>query len=219
MKKVFLGLAALVFAAQSASAGMLALEAGPNAIEGVNVAKSAVATLEGRSVALEAVGAGLRVKKVLFVPIKVYVAEMFVTKVADFIRDQSATVALDSTDRMNAMAIRLQFVRDTTVDQLVEGFEKGLSANGASMADPTVKALLDALRAGGEVREGQSITLMVERNADASETVTFETPKGEVKSLPAAKGIARLVVSLYLGKATDSGVENLKKDIINGNGL
>ena len=97
-------------------AAVLVTEAGDKKIETVTLAKSGIASIEGQSIPLGTLGAGLRNKKVLFVNVKVYVAELFASEQSKFIRTEAE--ALKSLDSSRTIAVRLNFLRSVAADKV-----------------------------------------------------------------------------------------------------
>jgi hypothetical protein len=188
-------------------AAILETQPGDKALEGVKLAKSA--KFSGK--ALEQVGAGLRFKKVVFVKAKVYVGELFLDKPADFVRTSEG--ALASLDKSNALAMQLNFLRDVDAKDVQGAFQDALKENGVNVEDAAVKKFLEAVKAGGGAKEGKTLVVAAERKG-GKEIVTYEDSAGKAEAIEGGPGFIRQIFSLWLGKATDSGVENLQAGIL-----
>lgn len=217
MKKAVLGLAILV-ASQPAFAGVLNLEAGAKAIEGVNIAKAATATVDGRSYPLTAVGGGLRKKKFGgIIPVKVYVGQLLVSAPSTFNRSEDG--ALNSLAEMSALAMQLNLLMSVDGKKIQDGFKDALAANNVDANTPVMQTLLNAVVSDEKIVEGGTVTFVGEKLADGSEAVTYENSKGQATTVTGGAGFIKSVFSMWFGTPADSGVGQLKKDILGGNGL
>lgn len=190
-----------------APAAILETTVGDKALEGVKLAKSA--KFHGK--ALEPVGAGLRFKKVAFIKAKVYVGELFLDKPADFVRTTDG--ALASLDKSSASAMQLTFLRDVDAEDVQGAFEDALKENGVNVEDAAMKKFLGAVKAAGGAKDGKTLVVAAERKG-GKEFVTYEDSAGKAETIEGGPGFIRQVFSLWLGKATDSGVENLQQGLL-----
>lgn len=190
-----------------ASAAILEVAPSEKVLEGVKLAKSA--KFQGKT--LEQVGAGLRFKKVVFVKAKVYVGELFLDKPADFVRTTEG--ALASLDKSTILAMQLNFLRDVDAKDVQGAFQDALKENGVNVEDAAVKKFLEAVKAGGGAKEGKTLVVAAERKG-GKEIVTYEDSAGKAEAIEGGPGFIRQIFSLWLGKATDSGVENLQEGIL-----
>lgn len=212
MKKSVLAALSVLFAAQLAMADVLTLEAGPNSIENVNVSTGGTALVQTRSSKLATVGAGLRTKKVAFISVKVYVAQLLVSDASKFIRAEHE--ALNSLDVMPAVAIRLSFLRNVEADSVKGAFADALAANSVNVSEPAVAAFLNAVSAGGEASEGKSLTIVGEKLANGIEAITYENTQGASVTIQGGTGFVKSILSIWLGNPSDNGVANLKRSLI-----
>lgn len=189
------------------SAATLETQPGDKALEGVKLAKSA--KFSGK--ALEAVGAGFRFKKVVFVKAKVYVGELFLDKPADFVRTTEG--ALASLDKSSALAMQLTFLRNVEAKDVQGAFQDALKENGVNVEEPAMKKFLEAVKAGGGAMDGKTLVVAAERKG-GKEIVTYEDSAGKAEAIEGGAGFIRQIFSLWLGKPTDSGVENLQEGIL-----
>lgn len=202
---VCLGLYAPAYAALLTTEGLGAK------LEKLNLPTSASATVDSETVKLVAVGEGLRTKKVVFVNVKVYVGQLFVSDIAHFKRDEAA--ALDSLKEQKAVAIQLHFLRDVDSNNVQKSFREALTANGIDTNEASVKQFLDSVTNGGEAKEGKTLTILGFKGKD-SETISYETTGGTISQIKGEPGFVGKIFSIWLGKPSDSGVAELKKSIL-----
>jgi len=215
MRKISVALGALLFClAGGASAAVLASTPGAREVEGVKIAEAAKASVGDRTHSLKLVGAGLRFKKVAFIKAKVYVGELFADAPEKV--SKSAGEVLGSLDGQKAVAVRMTFLRDVDGEKVSGGFKDGLEENKVSLSDPAVRMFLEAVKLGGEAKEKTSLTVLGEKLAGGKEAVTYEGSSGKVVTVTGEPGLVRNVFSIWLGKMSDSGLENLKSEILGG---
>ncbi|MEK2643900.1 chalcone isomerase family protein [Bdellovibrio sp. BCCA] len=202
----------LALSVSSAHASVLKMEKGPRSIEGVNISKSAVATIEKTETQLGTVGAGLRWKKVLFSKVKVYVAELLVSSPQRFVKKGSE--ALKSLDDSDVVAIRMTFLRTVEADKVQTSFRDALSANKVDTTTPSIKTFLGAVSKGGDAASGGHLTILVKKHSDGSETLIYEDTAGKQTVLVGERGMTQKIFSIWLGIPADDGVASLKNDLL-----
>lgn len=213
--KKFVLAAAAALSVISAQAGVLQLQGNQGNIEGVDISASAKATVDGRQNDLTTVGAGLRNKKVAIMKVKVYVGQLLVSNAGAFVRDLDK--ALDSLDAMNAVALRMSFLRSVEVEKLLENYKLGMEANGLNVAAPDVQGFLQAVQDGGEAQGGQDVVIVGEKLADGTELVTYQNSEGKTNTVKGTAGFVKGIFSLWIGKTIEKETEELKKNLIMGN--
>ena len=206
-------LSALLMLSLSSNAALLQLEKGTRTIEGVNIAQSAQGTLDGKKIELGSVGAGLRWKKVLLMKVKVYVAQLLISSPERFVRKSAE--ALKSLEDSESVAIQLSFLRSVDADTVQSSFRDALSANKVDMQNPSIKTFLDAVRMGGDADAGASLTILVTKHSDGSESLIYEDTAGHQTRIHGDKGLSHKIFSIWLGTPSDDGVASLKNDILN----
>ncbi len=212
MKKHFLAGLSAFLVSQSVFAGVLTLNGESQRIENVAIATDASATVEGRTSTLTLAGAGLRAKKVVFINVHVYVAQLLMNDPSRFVRTDAG--ALDSVDNESTLAMQLNFVRSVGSGDVKNAFRDSLVANQADPDSESVKAFLDAVSAGGDAANGKTLVIVGEKLTDGTEVVTFENNQGQATSIHGATGFVKQIFSIWLGKTTDSGLGSLKKAIL-----
>lgn len=211
MKHLIAGLATVLLSL-NASAALLTSEGSGEKIEKVTLSSSATAQVENEAVKLTSVGAGLRAKKVVFVNVKVYVGQLFVSTPESFKKTDSE--ALTSLKEQKAVAIQLHFLRDVDADNVQKSFKEALKANNVSLDDAAVKQFLDSVSKGGEAKDGKALTILGAKLKDGSESVFYETTSGNISEIKGPAGFIEKVFAIWLGKPSDDGVASLKKSIL-----
>ncbi|MDG0818287.1 chalcone isomerase family protein [Bdellovibrio svalbardensis] len=195
-----------------ASAALLTNDGSKGKLEGVALSSGSTASVEGESIKLSHIGAGLRAKKVVFVNVKVYVGELFASSPEKF--KKSETEALGSLKDQKVIAIQLHFLRNVDADNVQKSFKEALKANNINLDDSNVKQFLDSVAQGGEAKEGKTLTILGAKLKDGSEEVIYETTSGNTSSIKGNAGFVEKVFSIWLGKSADDGVAHLKASIL-----
>lgn len=210
MKRSLLSLFVLLGLSLNAQAALVTTDKAGGTLEKVTLSKSATAELDGASQSLQAVGAGLRAKKVVFVNVKVYVGELFVSSLESFKKADPLT----SINDQKAVAIQLHFLRDVDSDNVQKSFKEALEANKVDLKDSSVQQFLESVVKGGEAKTGKALTILGFKHADGSESISYETTAGNVSQIKGSEGFVKNVFSIWLGKPSDDGVATLKKEIL-----
>lgn len=192
-----------LFLAFSASAALFTGAPGDSSVEYVQAADKGSLTL---------VGKGLRKKKVAFVNVKVYDTFVYATDPATFQR-QDADAALASLSGQKASAIQLKFLRDVDADRIVSAFRESLEANKIDVASPAIKGLLDKVRAGGEIKEGQTMTILILKG-DPEDSVIYENGKGDIAVVKGPAGLGRQILSIWFGATPEGTMQELKGNLL-----
>lgn len=203
--------ALLLSFSMSANAALLEVASSGEKLEKVSLGKAGVVQVDEQPVPLSAVGAGLRAKKVVFVNVKVYVGQLFVSDIAKY--KFSEAEALDSLQDQKAVAIQLHFLRDVDADNVQKSFKEALHANNVSTDSTEVKQFLEAVSKGGEAKEGKALTIVGSRLKDGSEAISYETTNGNITQIKGSTGFIKNIFSIWLGKPSDDGVAKLKKSL------
>ncbi len=213
MKSVSLLLSLLVWS-QLGSADVLNLTLGKENKNGIIISTGATATVNGQTVTLTTVGSGLRQKKVVIVPVNVYVAQVLVSDAARYVKTNDG--ALPSLDANQTVAMHLSFLRNVDASTINEAFQASLDVNGISQKDPDIikfKQLVDEL---GGLRDNGSLTILLSKNTDGTETLVLENKKdrSESRSHIGAPGLTHKLMSMWLGVPADSYLEALKAELL-----
>jgi hypothetical protein len=207
-------LSSLLTLASYSQASLLKTEAGDKKIESITISKSGIVTIEGKDTTLTTLGAGLRTKKVLIANVKVYVAEIFSSEATKFVRTEAE--ALNSIDLSGTSAVKLNFLRSVDAEKVQVSFRDALKANNVNLTDAGVDAFLKAVSAGGEATEGKSLIIVTQKNADGTESAYYEDTTGKSTKVSGSKGLAKSILSIWLGTPSDDGVAKLKEQILKG---
>lgn len=201
--------ALLTFSGSGSFAQILTVQNGPEKLNSVPLATGAT-TAQGTK--LTFVGAGLRAKKILLINVKVYIAQLFVADVSKL--KKSEAEALSSLTAAQPVAMQLHFLRDVDAGKVQGAFREAMEANKIDLKKPEVQKFLEAVKNGGEAKEGKTLTLLGIKNPDGTETVTYEDANGKVASVSGAAGVLRDVFSIWLGQPSDDGVARLKASLL-----
>lgn len=207
--------AAMVLVAQSSFAGILNVKKGNVVKNDVKISVSATAQVNGQAVELTTVGSGVRKREILagLGIIPAYVVEVLVSEPARF--SKKADHALESLSDIQVAALQVTALRSLTIAQLDSGFRAAFKANGIEARnDADVSAFLNALAQGGDATAFSTLTILLAKNADGSEVLTFESPKGKVSSAKGAKGFTKKIFSMILGTPVDAQVAELKAEVL-----
>ncbi|MBX3034771.1 MAG: chalcone isomerase family protein [Bdellovibrionaceae bacterium] len=156
-------------------------------------------------------GQGRRLKKVAFISVKVYDASFYVADAAAFKR--TAAEALDSTDQQKRFAMVLKFLRDVPAERVIGSFKEALTANKIDLEGPGVKEFLKTVEVGGEVKGGQTLTLIGLRDPQG-ETLLFENGQSQVATIKGTTGFLKQILSIWFGQTTESTMADLKNSLL-----
>lgn len=202
----------LVLAVSQSQAGLLKMEKGSRSIEGINISKSAVASVDGKESQLGTVGAGLRWKKVLLTKVKVYVAQLLVSSPARFIKkDHEALKSLADSD---VVALQMSFLRTVEADKVQTSFRDALAANKVDLSSSAIKTFLGAVQKGGDATAGGHLTILIKKYSDGSEALIYEDTNGKQTTIMGGRGFTEQIFSIWLGHPSDDGVAALKNDLL-----
>lgn len=212
--KLSLLLSAVVIWSGLANASVITLTNGKTEKQGVLISTGGIATLEGQAYPLTTVGSGVRFKKVFF-DVKVYVAQLLMAEESKFVRTLDG--ALGSLSQQNSFAMHLTFLREVPMDKLTSAFEEGFAANKVNMRDADIMNFMNMVRLGGAGEDGGTLSVIVIRNADGSETITYEVVRSHkpfLASIKAQAGLAGKIFSLWLGVPADDHLAKLKLELL-----
>jgi hypothetical protein len=212
MKSAIFAFAASTLLAFAAQASLLKLDAGQNRNNGVAISKGGVASIDGKNVNLTTVGSGLRSKKVLGMPIKVYVAQLLVDHPTAF--SHTDAQALASLNGSETVGFVMTFLRTVEAAKVQVSFREALDANQVNTSSSAIKTFLDAVSMGGDATSHGTLTIVTTKNADGSETLAYEDTNGKQTLIRGEKGLSQQIFSIWLGQPSDDGVQALKSSLI-----
>ena len=201
-----------VFASCSTWAALLTPEGQGQKVEQITLSTAATVNIGGENLKLTSVGGGLRAKKVVFVNVKVYVGQLYVSSPEKFVKNDAG--ALASLKDQKAVAVQLHFLRNVDAENVQKSFKEALAVNSVNVEDASVHEFLSAVVKGGEAKEGKSLTVLGAKLSDGSESISYETTSGQVTVVKGSAGFVEKVFSIWLGKPADDGVAQLKKSIL-----
>lgn len=209
--KAFL-IAASLFFAMSANAALVSPAAETVTLNNQTVTAGGTVAINGQDVALTTVMAAMRSKVTAFVIwTEVYVVQFLTDKPEAFVKSANGNEALDSlAATQDVVAVKLDFKYPVEAKLLFNAFATALKANAVDLKSEEIKTFLGNVKAGGDVPVGSSLTLLLVKNADGTETVSYENNKGEVSTVTGAAGLNKNILSMWLG-AIDKDDEGLKK--------
>jgi hypothetical protein len=202
----------LMFTTSLSFAALLTTEGQGEKIEDVTLSTAAQAGVDGAVVKLSSVGAGVRAKKVVFVNVRVYVGQLYVSSPEKFKKNDAE--ALASVKDQKAIAVQLHFLRDVDAENVQKSFKEALKVNGVSEEDANVKEFLAVVSKGKEASKGKALTILGLHHADGTESISYETTSGQVTVIKGTAGFAEKVFAIWLGKPADDGVAALKKSML-----
>ncbi len=182
-------------------------------LEGVKLSANLEQTVGGEKLIFTSVGKGLRVKKVIFVKAKVYVAELFFTNPEKFVR--SAAEVLSSLEASKGVAVKITFLRDVDGGAFVSAFRDGWKANQLSDQDPFLKTFLEKVKELGEQKKGSELVVATIQSGK-TERVFLNSSSGSNFEMEAKAEDRKKLFCLWLGKTSDSGLEDLQKELLSG---
>jgi len=158
---------------------------------------------------LKRVASGLRYKKVLFANFDVYVGQVFSKEKPS---QTSIGSMKDSLLKTLPVVLSLTFLRDVGADKLSNGFKETLEGNGVDVKQSSYHQFLDAVITAGEMKKGESYLLAI---GSEGNTVSLSAHGYEFYHLSeASPEVMNGFMSLWFGKAPDSGLESLQKDLL-----
>ena len=202
-------LASAVFA----QAALLSFEPGNLQIDGVVLNKTAtINNQDGTPSALkmDLLGAGLRSKTVLFVAAKVYVLEIFSDNKGAFARNEKAVESIATNS--NIVALKISMLRTVSAATLATSFREAIQANGY-VIDGELTNLLNLVEQSADGIQGKSVSLLMKKSGTAL-NVYYEDTNGQLKSFVGTQSIMTKILSIWLGKPADSGLQTLKTQLL-----
>lgn len=175
-------------------------------IKSATLSENAKLTFDGKTVELKRVASGLRYKKIAFITANVYAGQIF----------SNATVDKASLEALKAslmkslpFAMTLTFVRDVGAEKLSDAFKETLSDNGVKVDQEPVSKFLEAVKNAGEMKEGDSYVFAFGTGNNA-----FSFSAHGKEYFKVATGSVDEFTKIWFGKAPDSGLEGLQKDLL-----
>jgi len=212
MKKPLLLLISFSLWAFSSKASLLDLEPGAKSISGINISHGATTSWEGQNRSLLTVGSGLRRQKILLNDMDLYVAQLLVSHPTRFVPHPSET--LNSLQDSSTVALHLTFLQGLDAAKVRSLYRDSLAANHVDLQLPEIKEFLTVISRSGNADEGKTISLVIHKNKDDSETLIYEDTEGRQSKVRGKMGLTGRIFSIWLGIPLDKGLADLKKSLL-----
>lgn len=170
--------------------------------------KKPTVTYQQKKYSLTKKGKGIRIKKIAFISVSVYEAQLYATDVTNI---SSSNTQLNNRDQQ--FAIELTFLRSVDGEKIMNAYLESLKANNVKVDSPSIQQFLNIVKSSGEISEKNKITIVGLHLEDGNDLIIYEDQKNKVSELT-GKGLVQDIFSIWLGKTTDDQLENLKKDLL-----
>ena len=205
--------ALILTVATLAQASLLSYEAGDKALNGVVLQKSAVVNDgAGKPTAfkMDLLGAGLRIKTVVVVEAKVYTLQLFSDNKSGFSRDANALSSV--VKNSNRVALKLDMLRTVSASSLSDSLKEALGANGYAI-DAELTNVLAIFGKSAELTQGKSVSVLLAKD-NGKTNLYYEDTTGKLQSMVGSPELMTKILSIWLGKSADSGLEKLKAALL-----
>lgn len=217
-----LALAIAFCSAASAHASFVEWTPAKETYETVALSSSGTVKLGNREVVMSPrLGKGLREKSTIFGKVRVSVVQLFASAPEKFVRTEAE--ALGSLLQSEVVTVHQTFLRNVTASQVEGAFVDGFNANQATLKEvglalnqSPLKDFIATVRENADTDSGQTMTITVVRGEGKSALV-YENGNGDMFKFEGNEGLAKAVLSLWMGESADDGVVALKKSLISGN--
>jgi len=206
-------LAITLLAGVVSQASLLSFEPGNLQIEGVTLNKTATINKQDgtpSALKMDLLGAGLRTKTVLFVAAKVYVLELFASN-KNFDRNDNAVKSITANSDM--VALRISMLRTVDAATLATSFREALEANNFQV-DTELTQILSLIENSADGDNGKTISMLMKKDGDKV-NLYYEDTKGQLKTFQGTASVMPKILSIWLGKSADKGLEKLKAQLLN----
>lgn len=206
----------LIFSANIASADLMSLQPATDKINGVTLSSTAVVSVDGADVTLTNVASGLRKKYLAIFGTPVYVAQVFAAQPELYTKSANGNTSLDSLATQTVVSVRLDFVFNVSADKVYNAFVDALKENNVDMSTGAVADFLSYVQNGGDASKGDSMTFLMVKNADGTETLTYEDPEMAIKTVTGPAGFSQQILAMWLGNisSNDKGLKELKAELV-----
>jgi hypothetical protein len=216
MKALLLALSFMFVA--SANADLITMTPDQVKINNLKVSAGGTVSVNGVDVALETITAGLRKKYLIpFLGTDVYDATIMGNNPEAYVKSNKGNEALDSmASTQDVVVVELLFVHYVTADQIYVGFTDALKANNVDQTTAEMSQFLSDVKNGGDAQVGQTMTFMIVKNADGTETLTYENPTSQLTTVTGAAGLGKNILAMWMGNISvnDKGLQELKAQLV-----
>ncbi len=153
-------------------------------------------------------GKGTRIKKIAFVSIAVYEAQLYHS---DTLQLSATEPQLDQQDLQ--LGIELTFLRSVDSEKIMNAYLDSLKANKVKTDNPAIQHFLNTVKATGELAEKNKITIIGIHLENGDDVILYEDQKGRITEI-SGKDLVKDIFSIWLGQTTDDQLEQLKKDLL-----
>jgi hypothetical protein len=153
-------------------------------------------------VRLQATGAGLREKKIVFLNVNVYLASHYTDGLAKLPEEP-----MDAIRKTKYRALQMTMLRDLSAEKIRDAFTDSLKSNAVDTESPGMASLLKQI--SFDVKKGQTITFAAFPLPNGSQGVLYELAGQSFRA--EGPGLADQFWSIWFGKPADGGLERLKK--------
>lgn len=196
----------------TAHAALLEYQNSTNKLENVTLANSAKIVESQEE--LTQTGAGVRKKKIVFVKVDVYVAQLFLSNPTQFKMMDSQPV--DKIGGQKAVALQIHLLRNLDSSKMKSAFEESLKKNKVDVKSELVTEFFKILDEIKEVKEGQTLTILAQKISDTEDRITVEDAAGKTYEIKKPTGAVKTLFSIWLGEMADNEMLELKKALLKG---
>ena len=217
MKTIWFGSLGVVLLLQlSLSEANALVKFGPSVkqeIKGLKLSESV--QISDGGVGLSRITQGLRQKKVVFAWFSVYVTQIF---------SSTAKPNFTSVEQLKSslglgypLVVAMTFVRKVEISKISDGFTEVFKENKIDADQVPYRDFIAAVKASGDVSDRQTYFFVFDQAA-GKESLSVQTNGKEIFTLKdQSPGTIGSFLNMWLGKPTDSGLEQLQKSLLKPN--
>ncbi|MES3037310.1 MAG: chalcone isomerase family protein [Bdellovibrionota bacterium] len=161
--------------------------------------------------ALTKVSEGVRIKKIAFIKVKVYRAELF-TSGGTWKKGEDNL--LEKIDGNLPIVLRLNLLRDIGGAKIEDSFRDALKANDVDLNSTGIKELMAAVKSTKEIKENETASFVGFKKATGEEVVILVGPDGKETETQGSPGFIKNLFSIWFGKPADDQLAQTKKDLL-----
>jgi len=151
-------------------------------------------------------GAGVRVKKVVLLRVKAYVATSYVEN-PSLVRRETP---LEGLGKNRVKAIQLTFVRNVDAGKIRSSFKDSLEANGVDISNPVIQKVFNQLTF--DMPEKSTMTLVGFQKDPKTDILVFEVPNGTF--VTEGEHLVSTFWKIWFGEPADGGIAELKQELL-----
>ncbi len=158
------------------------------------------------NIQLKAVAHALRTKKIAFLNFKVYVGEFLIPP------DLAWTHKAQDFISTNPAGIQMTLLRDVPANKMVEAFREGTEKNHIDPHTKPFQDFLTAVKKSGDIKKNE-VFIIARKKDEKTDRVLVLIPGRLKEIISGPVGWSDNILRLWVGKPTDSGLENFQKEI------